>query len=422
MTREELLEVVEAVLEQAEVPDVVATLSENREAAVRFGQNRITQNMDKFERILRITLGDGEKKSIYSTHRIDITAIPEILEKAMEMLETASPDPEYMPPVEAGQVYPVIDAWDPATAEADPGGRTDAAAKAVATAQMNGMEASGLVGMSYDCTAIGTSTGNLAYHRSTDAFMRLTIDRGKPSSFRLLSAEAWDDLPVDEAIREVAAEVEADENQVELDPGEYRLIMEPQAVADLVPFLAWSMNARQADEGLTVFSGRQGETVAGNNFAMRSEINGILKGMPFNDEGLASNDVVWIEDGKLVNQPCTRFWAKETGREPLFIPGNLTIDGDSGSTGELVRSIKGRALLFRRFWYIRFVDQKELSLTGMTRDGVFLVDNGEIVHPVKDFRWNWKPLELFSRIEKLGTPERKGQLSIPPMVIGKTVL
>ncbi len=422
MTRDELLEVIEAVLEKAEVPDVVATLTESRDAAVRFGQNRITQNMDTFERKLRITLGDGGRKTVYSTHRIDIDAVPEILEKAMDMLKTASPDPEYMPPVPAGQVYPVVDAWDSSTAEADPAGRTEAAAMAINIAKKNGMEAAGLVGMSYESTAIGTSTGNLAHHRSTQAYMRLTLDRGKPSSFRFLSAEAWNDLPVDDAIREVAAEVESDENQQELEPGEYRLIFEPQAVTGLFPFIAWSMNARPADEGLTVFSGRQGELVTGSNFTMTSEVNGILKGNPFNEEGLASGDAVWIDSGRLVNQPCTRYWAQKTGREPLFIPGTLALRGGSGSIGELLCSTPGRALLFRRFWYIRFVDQKELSLTGMTRDGVFLVEDGKIIHPVADFRWNWKPLDLFSRIEKLGTAERKGQLSVPPMVIGPTVL
>jgi len=422
MTREELLEVIETVLDRAEVPDVVARLTENREAAVRFGQNRITQNMDTFDRKLQITLGDGERKTVYSTHRIDIDAIPEILDTAMEMLKTASPDPEYMSPVPSGQVYPVVDAWDDATAEADPPGRIETAAGAISIAQQNGMEASGLAGTSYTNTAIGTSTGNLAHHRSTEAFMRLTMDRGKASSFRLLSAEAWDDLPVSDTVREVAAEVEADEKQEELEPGKYRLIFEPQATADLVPFIAWSLNARPADEGLTVFSGKQGESVTGSNFGMSSEVNGSLKGKPFNEEGLASRDVVWIDEGKLVNQPCTRYWAGKTGREPLFIPGTLAVNGGTESTEDLIRSVKGKALLFRRFWYIRFIDQKEFSLTGMTRDGVFLIENGEIVHPVADFRWNWKPLELFSRIEKLGAPERKWQFSVPSMVIGPTQL
>lgn len=422
MTGEELLRVVEAVLDSARVPDVVAGITEYRDAAVRFGQNRITQNMDRFERKLRITLGDGEKRSVYSTHRIDIEAVPDILSRAMEMLRTASPDPEYMPPVEGGQVYPVVDAWDEDTAAMDAGARTETAALAVSTAAGRDMEASGLVEMSYTKTAIGTSTGNLAFHRSTEAGMRLTMDRGKASSFRMLSSESWADLPLKETILQVAGEVETDQGQEELEPGEYMLLLEPQAVADLIPYIAWSLNARQADEGLTVFSGKLGESVTGESFTLGSEVNGDLKGMPFNEEGLASRDAVWIDRGRLVAQPCSRYWAGESGREPLFIPGTLAVEGGSGSVEDILRGVKGRALLFRRFWYIRFVDQKELSLTGMTRDGVFLVEDGEIVHPVKDFRWNWKPLDLFSTIAVLGKPERKWQLSVPPMLLGPVSL
>ena len=116
MTREEMFVFIDAILEQASVPDVLARLTEQRLATVRFGQNRITQNVDTFERRLRLTLGDGKRQAVYSTHRIDMDAIPSILDSAMEMLETATPDPEYMPPVPAGQVYPIIEKWDAETA------------------------------------------------------------------------------------------------------------------------------------------------------------------------------------------------------------------------------------------------------------------------------------------------------------------
>ena len=420
MTREELLEVVEAVLDQADVQDVVAKLTEERDAFVRFGQNSITQNMDTFERKLHITLGDGARKCTYSTHRIDIEAVPQILRKAGNMLASSAPDPEYMPAVEAGQVYPVVDAWDDKTAELKPAVRTGTAAAAISEASGRGMEASGLVGNSFGRTAIGTSTGNLAFHESTTGLMRLTMDRGMASSYRMLTSEAWSDLPVKETILQVADEVEADEGQKELKPGSYRLIFEPEATGNLVPFLLWSLNARQADEGLTVFSGKMNEKVAGDNFTMKSQVNGELKGVPFNDEALAAGDVVWIDSGKLVNQPCDRFWARKTDRPPLFIPSTVAIDGGEGSVEDLISGIEGRALLFRRFWYIRFVDQKELSLTGMTRDGVFLVEDGRIVRPLEDFRWNWKPLDLFSRIEKLGSCRKLGKISVPSMVIGPT--
>jgi len=78
-----------------------------------------------------------------------------------------------------------------------------------------------------------------------------------------------------------------------------------------------------------------------------------------------------------------------------------------------------RGLLIRRFWYIRFVDPKSNFLTGMTRDGVFLIENGRISAPVKDFRWNWKPLELFDDIVVLGECQRKGQFYVPSMLLGK---
>ncbi|MCK5064916.1 MAG: hypothetical protein KAQ97_06515 [Candidatus Fermentibacteraceae bacterium] len=422
MTREEMFVFINAILEQASVPDVLARLTEQRLATVRFGQNRITQNMDIFERRLRLTLGDGEKQVLYSTHRIDIDAIPSILDSAMEMLETASPDPEYMPPVDAGQVYPIIEKWDVETAEANPDDRTGAVATAIKTAERNDMEASGITGVSIDTTVLGTSTGNLGFHRSTSAFLRLTMDRGEGSSYRSVNSVAWRDLPVGNTIEEVAQEAEADMNQLDLESGSYKLILEPQAVADLVPYIAWSLNARQADEGLTVFTGRQGEKVTGDLFTMSSIVNGIPKGTPFNEEGLASEDAVWIENGVLINQPSQRYWAKKTDRKALFIPETLAIKGGEGSTADLISKVDGRALLFRRFWYIRFVDQKELSLTGMTRDGVFLVENGKILHPVKDFRWNWKPLDLFNKIEILGSAVRKGQGSVPPMVISETVL
>jgi predicted Zn-dependent protease len=422
MTRQEMLDLVEAVLEASPVPDAVVILTEAMEGAVRFGQNRITQNLDTFERKLRLVLGRDGRQAAYTTHRVGMSTISDTIAAAMELLETAQPDPEYMPPVEGGQVYPLVEDWDAETAEADPGARIGAAAEAIRNALEYGMEASGLAGASSEVEALGTSTGNLAFHSSTRASFSLTMDRNGGSSYRSQSSSAWMELPVTDIVHRVADEAELAQDPADLKPGLYRMVLEPQAVADLIPFLAWSLSARQSDEGLTVFTGRDGRQVTGERFTMRSEVTGELRGVPFSEEGAASEDTAWIERGVLENQPCDRYWASKTGRKPLFIPGTLLIDGGSGSLEDLVEGISGQALLFRRFWYIRFVDQKELSLTGMTRDGVFLVQDGRIVRPVKDFRWNWKPLDIFSRIEILGTPERKGRLMVPPMVIGVTPL
>ena len=102
----------------------------------------------------------------------------------------------------------------------------------------------------------------------------------------------------------------------------------------------------------------------------------------------------------------------------MFVPDTLDMEGGEGSIEDLIAGVD-KGILIRRFWYIRFVDQKTMKLTGMTRDGVFLVENGKIVKPLKDFRWNWRPLELFSNILRIGTAQRKGSGLIPPVVIAE---
>jgi len=418
MTREEMLEFVGRILDQVPAPDVTALLTEVRNAAVRFGQNRITQNMDTFERTLTLTVGDGSRKAVLRTSRIGSDTAAEIAERAMRLLETAAEDPEYMPPVEGGQLYPIIDDYDEDTAAAAPEQRMRGAHSAIATAITGKLEASGYSGVKVETTALGSSTGNLAYNRRTACVFRLTLDEGRASSYRALSASSWNDLPVSETVEEVAGEVAMDRGQIELEPGDYALVLEPQAVGDLLPFIVWSMGARVADEGITVFSGREGSEVTGGKFSLSSEILGPVRGVPFNGEGLPSRDINWIENGVLRNLQCDRFWAKETGREALFSPGTFSVAGGQGTAMDLAGKVD-RGLLIRRFWYIRFVDQKSNCLTGMTRDGVFLIENGKISAPVKDFRWNWKPLELFDDIVVLGECQRKGPFYVPSMLLGK---
>jgi predicted Zn-dependent protease len=418
MTRDEMTAIVDGVLEEVPAPDAAVVLEEERNAAVRFGQNRITQNMDTFRRSLVLTVGDGSRKAVFSTRRVDAGSIPETVAHAMDLLASSAPDPEYMPPVDGGQVYPLIEDYDEETAAAAPDGRMRGAHLAIGEAVSRGFEASGYSGVLVTSKAVGTSTGNLAWHRKTGCSYRLTLDDGTASSYRSLQASSWDGIPVEETVAAVAGEVEADRDQIELPPGSYRLILEPQAVADLMPFLVWSMGARVADEGVTVFSGMEGKSVTGGDFTLESDLYGPVKGIPFSDEGQPSTGVTWIENGILSRLQCDRFWARKTGREPLFGPGTFSLEGGEGTATDLASGVD-RGVLIRRFWYIRFVDQKSLYLTGMTRDGVFLVENGRVTAPVRDFRWNWKPLELFARIERLGGCVPKGQFCVPAMVIGE---
>jgi len=415
MTRGEMLDFVQRVLDAVPVEHAVAELGEERSASVRFGRNAITQNVDTFRRELRLWIGDGSRKTEYRTHRIDTAAIQDMVREAVARLRNSPPDPEYVPPADGGQIYRTVDAWDESTGGIDPGPRMDAAASAVSAAEAAGAEAAGISRMDSSRRVLATSTGNLCFHEATAGIFQLTVLAGSGSSYRSTVSKAWSAIPVRRIVDEVVAEALSARNPADSQPGEIDVVLEPQAVADLVSFVLYSLNARESDEGLTVFTGREGSRVASERFTLESDMNGEVPGTPFDRDGFAADDQVWIESGVLRTMMRDRFWAGKTGLPAVVSPGCFSVPGGEGTAADLAAQSR-RCLRIRRFWYIRFVDQKTLTLTGMTRDGVFLCENGSVT-PVKDFRWNWKPLELFSRIEALGTPERKGFMTVPPMLL-----
>ena len=273
MTKQEMLDFVKAAVKAAGTEDAVAVLTENRSAFVRFGQNRITQNLDVFKRELQLTVGDGEKQATITSQRIDIHALPGIASEARALLETSSSDPEYMSPVPAGQVYPVIEeAWDEFTSECPATPRMEAVGQVIDTAEGKGFTAAGIGGMYTSQTALATSTGNAVAHRSTTALLSFTMDKGLASSYAALSGTAWRDLGISTAIAAVAEQVKLNENAVELEPGDYKIILEPQATWNLLMFLPWMMNARTADEGTSVFSDMESRKVTGENFTLSSSL------------------------------------------------------------------------------------------------------------------------------------------------------
>ena len=160
-----------------------------------------------------------------------------------------------------------------------------------------------------------------------------------------------------------------------------------------------ALNARGAEEGRSFMSGKErgttrlGEKVFGDNFTLRSEIgNPILRQTPVGQDGLAAKRITWVEKGVVKNLFYDRYWAQRQKKEPTGTqPGmSLVMEGGTSTIEEMIKSTK-RGLLVSFFWYIRAVDNQTLLNTGMTRDGLFLIENGEIVAPVQNFRWNESP-------------------------------
>lgn len=279
-----------------------------------------------------------------------------------------------------------------------------------------------------ETTYLGSSTGLRRRHAQPTG--RVDVN-GKSPDF---SRSAWvgrttrDFADIDMAglDAELAQRLGWARRQLELPPGRYETILPPAAVADLMFYLYISAGARDADEGRTVFSKagggtRIGERLAATPVTLRSDpAEPGLECEPFVatttsggglwsifDNGQPLGPTEWIRSGELAELIRTRGWAAKSGARPAPLVDNLVLEapGASASLEEMVSRTE-RGLLLTCLWYIREVDPQNLLLTGLTRDGVYLVEDGEVTGAVNNFRWNESPVDLLGRLAEVGRSER----------------
>jgi len=215
----------------------------------------------------------------------------------------------------------------------------------------------------------------------------------------------------------------------ELKPGKYTVILEPAATADLIANLTYFMDARAADEGRSFFSRKGGGNLIGervcsgsvNIYSDPSDLN--APSITFNPEGMPRRNIKWIEDGVLRSLVRERFWAEKTSQPAVPSPSNVIMKGTEISLEDMIAG-SDYAILVTRFWYIRTVDPQTILLTGLTRDGVFEIVNGEISRPLKNFRFNESPINVLNNVLQIGKAEKASgsetgglQLSVPPLKV-----
>ncbi len=210
----------------------------------------------------------------------------------------------------------------------------------------------------------------------------------------------------------------------ELEPGRYTVIFEPDATAELARWLIRALDARIADEGRGYFSGRSGETLFDAKLTLFSDPGDpVAPECPIGFEGVPQQARTWIERGVVASFYRDRAYAAKTHSEPVAHPRCFHATGGETSLDEMIRATK-RGLLVTRLWYANMLDPRSLLLTGLTRDGNFVIENGEIVAPALNMRFNASLAETFARIAALGPSLRVwsafndgGASSAPPMMI-----
>src|SRR5688500_10837873 len=325
------------------------------------------------------------------------------------------------------QQHPSVDAFVERTADLGPEARALAAQTVIDAdqARTNRLAIAGFIEANAGASAVATNKGLFAYHASTDASMSTTARTpdGTGSGYAVAGSRNWGDINAASLGRRAADKALASRNPQAIEPGMYTVVLEPQAVSDVLPLLAGSFNARSTDEGRSAFAKpggtKLGEKIADERVTIYSDpADRDLLMRPFDNEGLPLRRITWIENGILKNLAYSRFWADKKGVQPTGgggggggggfgggLPGGLKMLGGTQSVDELVAGPQ-RGILVTRFWYIRFLDQRTVMVTGLTRDGTFLSENGKITRPLKHLRWTESPLLMLNKIEELGKAER----------------
>jgi len=427
LTRAEAQSLIKSALKAATLKDVAVRVRSSSTANLRFANNAPTTS-GEVERVdLSVTATRDRSSATVSGTARDPAGVAELVRRAEALAALAPADPEHMPPL-GPQTYLRPVAEDPAVIKVGPEARVDAVARVLKVAREGKLEASGMYVHGHQSLALGTSAGLFAYHAETEVTLTATCRTpdGSGSGWGGAMSHRLADIDAVAVARRAADKAEMSRGGgPALEPGAYTVVLEAQAVADLLDFLRGSLGARTADEGRSFFSraggNAIGESLFGAQIKLRSDpMDPGNPSTPFADDGLPLQPTVWIDQGKLLTLASSRYWAQRQGRAPVPAARSLFLAGGTASVAELVRGVE-RGVLVTRLWYNRMLDPRQILATGLTRDGTFKIEGGKLAGPVKNMRYNESPVTLLRQALALGKPERVvndgAVVVVPPMVV-----
>lgn len=399
--------------------DAIVTVRGAREGNTRFAVNEISTSGDVERLSIALTVQIGQRSATAVTNQQDDRAIDELVGRTLRMARLAPENPEQLPPLGPKTYVAARNAADPATAKLTPDVRARAVGAALAAGEAAKVAMAGFVNHANHSLAIGTSEGLWAHHAWTSCGMSCTARTadGTGSGWAGAGGNRMADLDAGGLAKTAADKATASAKPRKLDPGRYTVVLEPSAVASLLAFLTNSLDARRADEGRSFFSKRKpGDKLFPETITLRSDpTDAHLGALPFDGEGFPFAPTRWIDKGVLTGLPYTRFWAKKQGKQPTgrvngfgFGGGGgggggigWTLDGGTATRDDLIKGVQ-RGVLITRFFYLRVLDPQSVLATGLTRDGVYWIENGAIAYPVNNFRFNESPIQMLTRCDGLG--------------------
>ncbi|MGH7700263.1 MAG: TldD/PmbA family protein [Gemmatimonadales bacterium] len=434
LSREEARRLADRVLALSTADGCQVNIGSGAEGNTRYAVGGISTAGDATNATVTVSSRFGKRTASATTNLFDDEGLARAVATSERLARLAPENPEVMPLL-GPQEYPDVPAFAPATARLDAAARADAVRGALDVVGRAGLVAAGFVERAAGADAVANSAGLFAYHASTAAAHTVTVRTpdGRGSGWAGTAHRDWGRMTAARALAERAARKARDSREpVTLEPGRYTVVLEPTAAGNLLRLLGFALNARAADEGRSFFSRRGGGTKIGEKVVdervtiVTDPADPDLLLTPYTGEGQPIGRTVWIENGVVRNLAYDRFWADKQGVKPVpFAPGFKLMGGDA-TAEQLIAQVE-RGVLVTRFWYIRGVDPRTVLYTGLTRDGVFLIENGKVTRAVRNFRFNESPVAMLNNLVALGRPERisasesgsaegGGAVVVPPIV------
>lgn len=418
LSEKEAREIADKLLGYIKADDAQIIVTGSDLSHLRFAANTFTTSGSSEDLSVGVTVWIDRRKGSASANQADDASLRAVVEQAEQMARISPVDQEYLPTLGA-QSYQPAHGFVQSTARIDPVKRAKAIGEIISACEEEKVIGAGFHQSRGSGSAFATKNGAFGYHASTLVSLSVTArtQDGTGSGYFLRSHFNISKLDTARIGREAIRKALGSRGPRSLEPGIYTVVLEPQAVADLLIFFSSAFDARRADEGRSAFSAPGGRTKVGERvFDQRLSVysdpwHPELPGAPYTSSGVPAKKFYLVRNGVLETLVYSRFWADKKGKEPTPGPTNIIMESaaPAASLEDMIADTK-RGLLVGRFWYLRPVDPRTLLITGLTRDGVWYIEDGKVQYPVGNFRFNQSILEMLApgNVELIGAPERVG--------------
>jgi predicted Zn-dependent protease len=431
ISESEAKKLTDRILGLSKADSCVVSVAGHERGHIRMALNSVTTSGLQDNLSVSITSNFGKRSGAVSTNELDDASLASAVKKSEEIARLAPEDPEFQEPL-GPQKYLESRVYFDSTAQARPEKLAALARPLVEEAIAQKVTGAGFLQAGTQCSALATSKGLFVYEKSTGALCTVSARTSDGTGSGWAGGNQNDIERLQTVAMAKAATQKAFESRKPnaLEPGKYTVVLEPSAVCDLIGLMIGGhFDARNADEGRSFLSKKGGGNKLGEKIC-GAQVN--LYGDPhheptpgsiYSTDGLPAVRRNWIKDGVVSELITSRFWAQKTGRAPVPYPTNLVMTGGTTSVQQMIENTQ-RGVLVTRFWYIREVDPRTLLFTGLTRDGTFLVENGKIARPIKNFRFNESVVAMLNNVVAMGPSVRAvgsevedWSVCVPPLLV-----